>query len=306
MTPPTSSTTTTHEPNVWLPTLPPTDLVFDDGVPLESNRHRLAMNLLIDSAYAALAPRKDFYAGGNMFVYYSLQQIKNRDFRGPDFFVALNVDGEKERQGWVVWEEGGKYPDVIVELMSPSTANVDLTEKKDIYEQIFNTKQYFVYNPADPTSLQGWTLQGNGFVALQPNDKGWLWCEALGLWLGTWRGPVLQEQADWLRFYFPNEQLVLLPREQEFERAEQAEIQSEQERLRAEQAEAQTKQERLRAEQAEAQSEQDRLRAEEAETRAEQSEIQAEQERLRAEQAEVKQAALRAKLRELGVDPDVV
>lgn len=267
----TSSTTTPNESDVWLPALPPTDLVFDDGVPLESNRHRLAMNLLIDSAYAALAPRQDFYAGGNMFVYYSLQQIKNRDFRGPDFFVALNVDGEKERQGWVVWEEGGKYPDVIVELMSPSTANVDLTEKKDIYEQIFNTKQYFVYNPADPVSLQGWELQGNQFVALQPNDKGWLWCASLELWLGTWHGRVLQEQTDWLRFYFPNEQLVLLPKERE-------QLMAKQERLRAEEAEAQSEQERLRAEKAEA----------------------------RAEQAEEKQAALRAKLRELGVDPDAL
>ncbi|MEM8641297.1 MAG: Uma2 family endonuclease [Cyanobacteria bacterium P01_G01_bin.54] len=269
MMPPTSSTTTTHEPAVWVPPLPPIDLVFDDGVPLESNRHRLAMNLLIDIAYAALAPRKDFYAGGNMFVYYSLQQIKNRDFRGPDFFVALNVDGTKERQGWVVWEEGGKYPDVIVELMSESTAEVDLTTKKQIYEQRFSTSHYFVFDPFAADSLLGWERRGNIFVPLQPNQKGWLWCEALGLWLGTWRGPVLQEQADWLRFYFPNEQLVLLPREQEFERAEQ---------------------EWLRAEQAEIQAEQDRLRAEQAEARA--------------QQAEAKQAALRAKLRELGVDPD--
>ncbi|WP_245788802.1 Uma2 family endonuclease [Spirulina major] len=190
---------------------------------MESNRHRLAMNLLIDSVYAALAPREDFYASGNMFVYYSLAQIKNRDFHGPDFFVALNVDGKKERQGWVVWEEDGKYPDVIVELMSPSTANVDLTAKKEIYEQRFSASHYFVFDPFDPQSLQGWALQNRQYVPLQPNDKGWLWCEALGLWLGTWQGQVLQETTDWLRFYFPNEQLVLLPMEQERLRAEQAE-----------------------------------------------------------------------------------
>ncbi len=231
MTQPITSTTTTHEPDVWLPTLPPTDLIFDDGVPLESNRHRLAMNLLIDSVYAALAPREDFYASGNMFVYYSLAQIKNRDFRGPDFFVALNVDGKKERQGWVVWEEDGKYPDVIVELMSPSTADIDLTTKKAIYEQRFSTSHYFVFDPFDPQSLQGWALQNGQYVALQPNDQGWLWCESLGLWLGTWHGSILQETTDWLRFYFPNEQLVLLPREREYERAEKAH--EEVERLRA-------------------------------------------------------------------------
>jgi len=31
--------------------------------------------------------------------------------------VVLNVDGERERQCWVVWQENGRYPDVIVELM---------------------------------------------------------------------------------------------------------------------------------------------------------------------------------------------
>jgi Uma2 family endonuclease len=222
------------------------------------------MNLLIDSVYAALAPRDDFYASGNMFVYYSLEQIKNRDFRGPDFFVALNVDGQKERQGWVVWEEDGKYPDVIVELMSPSTADVDLTTKKEIYEQRFSTSHYFVFDPFNADSLIGWERRGNVFVALQPNEQGWLWCEALGLWLGTWYGSVLQETSHWLRFYFPNEQLVLVPREQERQRAEQ-------ERQRAERAEAREQHERQRA-----------------------------------EQAEAKQAALLAKLRELGVDPNTL
>ncbi|MEM8639241.1 MAG: Uma2 family endonuclease [Cyanobacteria bacterium P01_G01_bin.54] len=283
MTPPTASIT--HEPDVWVPELPPTDLVFEDGVPLESNRHRLAMNLLIESVYSALKPREDFYASGNMFVYYSLAQIKNRDFRGPDFFVALNVDGKKERQGWVVWEEGGKHPDVIVELMSESTANVDLTTKKNIYEQTFKASHYFVFDPFNPRSLQGWELQNRQYVALQPNDKGWLWCSSLELWLGTWYGKILQEQADWLRFYFPNEQLVLLPREQEFERAERAEVQVEQERQQAKVAAQREQQERLRAEQAEAQ---------------------AQQERQRAEQERQQKEALRAKLRELGVDPDAV
>ena len=31
----------------WEPSMPPTDLIFDDGEPLETNRHRIAMNTLI-------------------------------------------------------------------------------------------------------------------------------------------------------------------------------------------------------------------------------------------------------------------
>jgi len=33
----------------WEPPMPPLDLIFDDGEPLESNRHRIAINILIRS-----------------------------------------------------------------------------------------------------------------------------------------------------------------------------------------------------------------------------------------------------------------
>jgi hypothetical protein len=31
----------------WEPPMPPTDLIFDDGEPMESNRHRIAMNVTL-------------------------------------------------------------------------------------------------------------------------------------------------------------------------------------------------------------------------------------------------------------------
>ena len=103
--------TAIDSPLGWEPS-PPTDLIFDDGEPLETNRHRIAMTVLIDTALMALADQPNSFVGGNMFVYYSRNQAMNRDFRGSDFFVALDVDGTRERQGWVVWEEEGRYPDV--------------------------------------------------------------------------------------------------------------------------------------------------------------------------------------------------
>ncbi len=194
--------------------VPPTDLFFDDDEPLESNRHRIAMNALIRSMLVALAERNDYFAGGNMFVYYSSTQARNRDFRGPDFFVVLNVDGSKDRQGWVVWEEDGRYPDVIIELMSPSTAEVDTGIKKEIYEQIFRTPDYYVFDPFDPNSLQGWHLDlSQGYQELTSNERGWLWCQRLGLWLGTWEGEIEGKPGTWLRFYDQQNNLVLLPEE---------------------------------------------------------------------------------------------
>lgn len=226
---------TASEPD-WQPPLPPTDLIFDDGEPLESNRHRIAMNVLIDSALWSLTQRgrTDFFVGGNMFIYYSRQQKLNENYRGPDFFAALGVDGTRERQGWVTWEEGGHYPDVIIELLSPTTATQDKGPKKAIYERTFRTPDYFIFDPFDPESLQGWRLDlGKGYQPLAPNENGWLWSETLGLWVGPWEGVINREPATgtctWLRFYDREGNLVPLPQEA-------AQQQAEQEHQRAEQA----------------------------------------------------------------------
>lgn len=268
----------------WEPAPPPTDLIFDDGEPLESNRHRIAMNVLIDSVLQAFQDRDNFFVGGNMFVYYSRNQAMNRDFRGPDFFVVLDVDGSRSRQGWVVWEEEGRYPDVIIELLSESTARSDKTIKKDLYEKTFHTLDYFVYDPFDPTSLQGWHLNAHRqYEPLTPDDRGWLWCETLGLWLGIWEGSLRREPPDgtcpWLRFYDRDGNLILI----QDEVAQSAQQQAEQEHQRAEQ-------EYQRAEQAQ-------QRAEQAQQRAEQAQQRAEQERQRADR-------LAARLRQLGEDLD--
>ncbi|AFY85241.1 Uma2 family endonuclease [Oscillatoria acuminata] len=197
----------------WTPPMPPTDLIFDDGEPLESNRHRIAINVLIAAVHEAFAGRQDYFTGGNMFVYFSSEQALNRDFQGPDFFVALNVNETKERQGWVAWDEGGRYPNVIIELLSPSTAREDLGSKKDFYEQTFRLPDYFVYDPFAPESLRGWQLKGQRYEELTKDDRGWLWCNSLGFWLGTWEGTLQQETATWLRFFDGDGNLILLPEE---------------------------------------------------------------------------------------------
>jgi Uma2 family endonuclease len=233
----------------WEPPMPPEDLIFDDGEPLESNRHRIAMNVLIQSLQQAWSDRNDYFVGGNMFVYYSRTQARNRDFKGPDFFVVLNVEGTRSRQGWVVWDEEGRYPDVIVELMSPSTKNTDLGDKKNLYEKTFKTRDYFVFDPFDSNSLQGWRLDENfRYQPLVFNDRGWLWCETLGFWLGTWEGTIQRETAIWLRFYDREENLVLLPEEAAYQQVEMERQRAEAERQRAEIEHQKAETERQRAE----------------------------------------------------------
>lgn len=223
MLPETSVVPTNQTPEIvdWQPPMPPTDLIFDDGETLESNRHRVAMNTLIRSLQQAWSGCNDFFTGGNMFIYYSSAQARNRDFKGPDFFVVRDIDGSYPRQGWVVWEENGRYPDVIVELLSDSTAEVDKGSKKQLYERVFRTPDYFIFDPFDANSLQGWHLDSSQkYQPLVADSRGWLWCETLGLWLGTWEGTIDRESAQWLRFYDEGG-LVLLPEEAAIQRAEQ-------------------------------------------------------------------------------------
>ncbi|GET37248.1 Uma2 family endonuclease [Microseira wollei] len=241
-TPPIDTSSVVEADLEWQPPMPPTDLVFDDGEPLESNRHRIEMNLLIRSLKHHWADRNDFFVGGNMFIYYSIKQVRNRDFRGPDFFVVLDVEHNPNRLGWVVWEEEGRYPDVIVELLYDSTEAADLGEKKRLYERVFKTRDYFVFHPFKSESLQGWHWDSDrGYQPIDPNPQGWVWCQGLGLWLGTWEGQVEDDTAIWLRFYDQAGNLVLLPEAAEKQRAD-----SEQQRADSEQQRADRLAQRLR------------------------------------------------------------
>src|SRR5207248_2573972 len=103
------------------------DLPYSDGLPMESERHVLQIELLKDPLLLVWADREDWYVAGDMFLHYSLQQVLNEDFIGPDILVATNV-ARRERKSWVVWQEG-KCPDVVIELLSESTAARDKTRK---------------------------------------------------------------------------------------------------------------------------------------------------------------------------------
>jgi Uma2 family endonuclease len=204
------------------------------------------MNLLIESVEARLAGRKDFYAGGNMFIYYSAEQARHRDYSGPDFFFVQgpDVDHDRPRPYWAIWDEHARFPDVIIELLSPTTAVVDRTTKKDLYERTFRTPEYFLYDPSTQM-LEGYRLVKRRYVPLDRDARGWLWCEELGLWVGTWRGEFQGHQEVWLRFYDANGNVVPTRSELESWRADA-------EHRRAEEEARKAVEERRRADAAEA------------------------------------------------------
>lgn len=225
---------------------PPTEdeLPSSDGMPMETERHVLQMYLLTESLRRAWADRADVFIGGNMFVYFSPDQVRTADFRGPDVFVAQGVE-RRERKSWVVWQEG-KAPDLVIELLSESTARQDKTTKKRIYQDRLRVPEYVWYDPFS-SELAGFALVQGVYEEITPDEHGGVPCLGLGLTLLRWQGVYAGVEATWLRWATPEGALLPTPDESthlERLRAEQERLRAEQERLRAEQ-------ERERADEAE-------------------------------------------------------
>jgi Uma2 family endonuclease len=200
---------------------PPTEdeLPCDDGMPMETQRHVLQMQLLIDPLRLFWADRSDAYVGGNMFVYFSLEQVRHRDFRGPDFFAVLGVP-KRERKSWVVWQEG-KGPDVVIELLSESTAAQDKGEKRDVYQDLLRVPEYFWFDPFT-AEWAGFALRHGSYEPLTEDGQGRLTSRCLGLALVRRDGTYQDVEARWLRWAMLEGSLLPTPQEVATETQRQA------------------------------------------------------------------------------------
>jgi len=213
------------------------ELPCDDGEPMETLFHDAQDALLKDTLLDAWSERRDFLVAGNLFVYFSAHQVRNNDFRGPDVMVVLDVDGTKERKSWVAWEEGGRLPDVVIEVTSESTAHVDRGEKMRIYSQIWHTGAYFIFDP-DTELLEGFKLDATGrrYTPLLADDNGDFEVAALGLKLGLRQTAYRRIERRFVRWLDPSGQA--LPTAQERADAERARADAERARADAERARA--------------------------------------------------------------------
>jgi Uma2 family endonuclease len=274
---------------IWPPT--EDELPYDDGAETESDRHALQIQLLKETLTLHWDKRDDFFAGGNMFVYFSLAQVKHQDFRGPDFFVVRGVE-RRERKSWVVWQEG-KGPDVVIELLSESTADADKGEKKQIYQDRLKVAEYFWYDPFGD-DWAGFGLRQGRYEPLALDARGRFISRELGLALVRWEGTYTGLPAQWLRFETLEGELLPTGAEMAVKAAEMAMKAAEQ----ARQAEENARQAEENARQAQQQAQQAKEQAQRAEQRAQQAELSAQQERERTAELERLLADYRARLGE--------
>ncbi len=206
--------------------MPDASQLLSDEPEMESSLHYEQLALLVACLEFLWRDLTDFFIGANLTIYFSRQQLRNRDFRGPDFFLVKQTE-KRPRNSWVVWEEDGRYPNLIIELLSTSTANSDRTLKKTLYQDRFRTPEYFWFSP-ETLEVEGFRLVGHTYEPIPLNPNGWRWSEELDLYLGVAENQLRYFSADGILIPTPAEAAL-----QEREQVEQIRQQAEQAQQRA-------------------------------------------------------------------------
>ena len=204
--------------------------------------------------------------------------------RRPDLVIAFGVSPEDYRasNGYIVSEQG-KPPDFVMEVASPSTAEVDTGDKRDYYAGL-GIPEYWRFDETGEhhgARLAGEMLEG-GVYQQVPIDE-----VAPGVVQGY--SPVLNLIIRWdhgrLVWIDPATEAPILTYEDQEARADQAETRANNAETRANNADA-------RADQAETRVNNAEVRADQAETRANNADA-------RADQADARYRELKAELRRL-------
>ena len=186
----------------------------------------------------------------------------------PDVYVAF---GRKKgyRGSYKVWKEGGIFPQVVFEVLSPNNTLDEMDRKRLFYEK-HGAEEFYLLDP-DRFSLEGFVRGPKGLVEVSSMEG--------------FKSPRLG-----ITFAMPDDVEILYPGGSRFLTfVEFGLLQKETAR--------EAREEKRRAEKERKRADQEKHRAEQEKQRAEQEKQLKEAEHFRAEK-------LAAKLRELGVDPD--
>ena len=209
-----------------------------DGMPLPDGHFQDPLfREIVTTIETHYKDRPDILVSGNTFVYY--EEGNPQRFVSPDCYVALGISKESiERfNTYRIWEVG-KPPDFALEIGSPSTANTDLIQKRQLYARL-GIGEYWRYD-ATGGDFYGEPLTGEYLAEgqyrrfeLNYEPNGLIWAHS----------PTLNLNLCWengrLRIHNPTTNEWLLNQEEEQaarQAAEQARQSAEQERHAADQA----------------------------------------------------------------------
>jgi Uma2 family endonuclease len=271
-----------------------------DGQPMSDNTKQFRWITIIKGGLDAVF-RNDphvFVAGD--LLWYPVRG-DNRTRLAPDAMVALGRP-KGDRGSYKQWMEGNQPPDVVFEVLSPGNTAEEMERKRQWYER-YGVQEYYLYDPDNPAFF-GWHRIGNALLPLR---------NAVGT-----TSPLLGVRFDWdtsqdelaligpdgRRFNDYAEVVAELEQAQSDllnEQVQRARTERELSIARAERDAMEAERERIEQERNAANVERERIERERDAEKLERERIEQERDaqRLALEQ-------LRAKLREMGIDPDAL
>ncbi len=214
--------------------LPPStkkDIIYpdSDGQPMADNTKQFELIVLIKKNLDLLfANDPNVFVAGDLLWYPVEGENGNR--KAPNAMVVFGRP-KGDRGSYLQWREDNIPPQVVFEILSPGNTFKEMLTKYKFYDR-YGVEEYYLYDP-DKIELSGWLRSGSELAEI-PQMAGWV-SPRLGI-----RFELSDSE---LEIYRPDGEKFLTylelaqQREQERQRAEQAENQASQERQRAEQAE---------------------------------------------------------------------
>jgi Uma2 family endonuclease len=133
-------------PHITLPT--GEELPCSDDTPVDNEDQNLLPNYLLFLLGLIWKERNDWYFGVDMGVYHTTG-VSPKVPIVPDGFLSLGVPrrkpGNKSRKSYVVWEEMGMVPNLVLEMVS-WTPGDEYDDKLAIYQKL-GVLYYVIYNP---------------------------------------------------------------------------------------------------------------------------------------------------------------
>jgi Uma2 family endonuclease len=220
------------EPLDWLPTAE--DLPDSDDTPVDNELQELIPTLLKLILGQIWADRQDWFCGIDMGLYFSPDEPPVV----PDAFLSLGVQrvkSENLRLSYVLWEEQGIMPQLVLEVVSKKY-RAEYSTKKALYEQL-GVLYYVIYNPRRrrlPTLEVHKLIQGK-YVPIIGNP---VWLPEIGLGIGKSRQVYQSITRDWLFWYDEAGSRYPTPQEEAQQQSEEAQ----QQKQRADRAEVRAQQ----------------------------------------------------------------
>ena len=249
-----------------------------DGKPMGENTLQVKWIItLFNGLQALFRDRNDVFVAADLFWY--PKPADPTTVTAPDVMVVFGRP-KSDRPSYKQWEEDNIPPQVVIEILSPGSTEMEMVEKFKFYRS-YGVEEYYLYDPK-AHHLSVWRRSGRKLVSVKVVN-GWV-SPRLKVRFeanGTEPWKIIRPDGTAFRSYLE----LLADSENERKRADEAS----QRAIEASQRADEASQRALEASQ----------RADAANQRA----IEASQ---RADEASERAASLAARLRELGVDPDTV